>query len=231
MENKFAVIIATYKRPDGRTPEFLKRALDSVFSQTYKNFKIFLVGDKYEDDLEFIKIAESYDPDKIYYKNLDHIPEREEYKGDNEKIWCLGGYKASKHAIEKSKEEGYHLLCRLDHDDYWGDNHLLNMNIAFNKNPDYAVVAGLSNYRGLYHVPVRSRGDFIPEAGDIIHSSTCINFKVVKISYRNIFEEEGIVEPGDADFWKRLGSHMRENNMIGHVTDEISCYLDKKERT
>jgi hypothetical protein len=104
------------------------------------------------------------------------------------------------------------------------------MDKAFKENPNYPIVAALSNYRDLYNVPVRSRGEFIPKAGDIIHSSICVNFNVVKISYRNMFEEEGIVEPGDADFLKRLGSYMTEKNLKGYVTNEVSCYLDKTER-
>ena len=119
----------------------------------------------------------------------------------------------------------------MDHDDYWGSNHIENINKAFLQNPEYAIVAGLSNYRDLYNVPTRSRGEFIPQAGDLIHSSICINFNVVKIEFRNMFEEEGIVEPGDADFLKRLASYMNENNLKGYVTNEVSCYLDKKERS
>ena len=48
---KFAVTIATYQRKDGKTPQLLKRALDSVFNQTHQDFRVFIVGDNYEDDL------------------------------------------------------------------------------------------------------------------------------------------------------------------------------------
>jgi hypothetical protein len=50
---QFAVVISTYQRPDGNTPHLLKRTLESVLNQTYQNFKIFLIGDKYEDQEEF----------------------------------------------------------------------------------------------------------------------------------------------------------------------------------
>ena len=53
---KLGIVIATYQRKDGTTPFFLQKALDSIFSQTYQNFKIFLIGDKYEDNEEFVNI-------------------------------------------------------------------------------------------------------------------------------------------------------------------------------
>ena len=61
---KFAVTIATYQRKDGKTPELLKRALDSVFNQTHQDFRIFIVGDNYEDTNEFNQIVSQYPQDK-----------------------------------------------------------------------------------------------------------------------------------------------------------------------
>ena len=46
---KLAIRILTYQRKDGKTPFFLRRALESIKNQTYKDYKIFLIGDKYDD--------------------------------------------------------------------------------------------------------------------------------------------------------------------------------------
>ena len=46
---RLAITIATYQRPDGTTPFYLKRALDAVFNQTHKYFKVYVIGDKYEN--------------------------------------------------------------------------------------------------------------------------------------------------------------------------------------
>jgi 3-oxoacyl-[acyl-carrier-protein] synthase-3 len=46
---KFSIVIPTYQRKDGSTPFYLKRCLDSIFKQDYSNFKIFIIGDKYEN--------------------------------------------------------------------------------------------------------------------------------------------------------------------------------------
>ena len=68
---KFSIVITTYQRNDGTTPKVLKRALDSVFNQDYDNFKIYVIGDKYDNNSEFESIFQEYPKDKIYYENLD----------------------------------------------------------------------------------------------------------------------------------------------------------------
>jgi glycosyltransferase involved in cell wall biosynthesis len=53
------VTIHTYQRADGQTPVFLSKAIQSVINQSYQNFKIFIVGDKYENNQNgqsFIKV-------------------------------------------------------------------------------------------------------------------------------------------------------------------------------
>ena len=47
---KFGVVISTYQRPDGKTPQYIKRAIESVLSQKHTNWKIYLIGDKYNDN-------------------------------------------------------------------------------------------------------------------------------------------------------------------------------------
>ena len=34
------IVISTYQRPDGKTPDLLKRTLNSVLNQTYNNFSL-----------------------------------------------------------------------------------------------------------------------------------------------------------------------------------------------
>ena len=125
MENvKIAVSITTYRRSDGSTRRLLERALNSIKTQTYKNYKIFLIGDKYDDNEEFLEIANSfYDQSKIYFENLDEAKERDHYS-DKLLLWLYGGINATNHSIKVALSEGYDYVCHLDHDDYWGNNHL-----------------------------------------------------------------------------------------------------------
>ena len=48
-----AIVTPTYRRPDGKTPFYLGRALDSVFSQEHVNFMMFLIGDYYDNEEEW----------------------------------------------------------------------------------------------------------------------------------------------------------------------------------
>ena len=65
---KLSVVISTYMRADNKSPFFLKRAIDSVFSQTHKDFKIFLIGDRYENQDEINNLVSNYPQDKLYFE-------------------------------------------------------------------------------------------------------------------------------------------------------------------
>ena len=53
---------------DGKTKEYLSRALRCLELQTYGNFKLFLIGDHYDNNDEFEELCKSYKND-IFYKN------------------------------------------------------------------------------------------------------------------------------------------------------------------
>jgi glycosyltransferase involved in cell wall biosynthesis len=103
---KISIVIATYQRKDGSTPKYLTRALDSVFNQTHQDFKIFLIGDKYEDNDEIIKIVSKYDNSKLHFLNLEVAKERDFYT-DKWAIWSYGGVNAINTGIDISLSEGY----------------------------------------------------------------------------------------------------------------------------
>ena len=67
---KLSISMATYCRKDGSTIKYLSRALDSVFNQTHQDFKIYLIGDRYENLEEINFLLLNYDKDKIYFENL-----------------------------------------------------------------------------------------------------------------------------------------------------------------
>ena len=52
-EPKICVIMATYFRKNGTTKNLLSKALINLEAQTYKNFKLFLIGDHYDNNDEF----------------------------------------------------------------------------------------------------------------------------------------------------------------------------------
>ena len=102
---KLGIVIATYQRKDGSTPKYLTRALDSVFNQTYKNFKIYLIGDRYEDNEEINNIVSKYDSSRLEFKNLSIAKERDFYDNKNA-LWSYGGVNAINIGVGLCLSEG-----------------------------------------------------------------------------------------------------------------------------
>ena len=223
---KIAVIITTYKRSDGKTPFYLKRALDSVFNQTHKDFKCFVIGDRYEDDNEFVNIVSSYDETKLYFENLPIAMERDNYT-DKSLIWKYGGCNASNHAINIAVSHGYDYICRIDHDDEWMENHLdVISNVIESKSPLF--ICTKSFYLGGRTLPNLKSDDYLietyPIGAGMVHSSTCVNYGKIPLRQVNLYEEYGRNDkPGDEYFWNILKSYMVENNEIGYCINLVTC--------
>ena len=227
---KLSVIIATYQREDNTTPFFLKRALDSVFNQIHKDFKIYIIGDKYENDEEFNQICSSYNQEKIYFENLPIAKERDLYPKGMIR-WSYGGVNAMNYAVEKSINDGNNYICHLDHDDMWLPNHLQVINdCIITNNADWVCTKstyGVNSY--LPNLPTESNKYvyFLPSLGRLIHSSVCMNFKTIPLKYRNLYAETGSVGlPADGELWERTNLFIRENNLKSYFINELTCIHD-----
>ena len=222
----FAIIITTYKRNDGNTPFYVKRALKSVLEQEYKNYKVYVIGDYYSDNEEFISLFEDFPKDKIYYENLPFAYERDKYQ-DKSLVWKYGGCFANNYAINKSLIDGFEYICRLDHDDEWLPNHLSVLNDAIIKTNSWWLctksIYGTNSILPNIQSPEQLIG-FYPKPESLIHSSTCINFKKIQIRHRNYYEETGNTGlPGDADTWGRMSEYLKRHNQIGCLVNIITC--------
>lgn len=219
---KIAIKIPTYQRSDGRTPEVLTRALESIKSQTYQNYKVYLIGDKYENNDEFLRLSSIIDSDKIYVENLPYAKEREKYTGLD--LWCTGGINANNHAIDKILEDGLSYICHLDHDDWWAPNHLEEiMNTIESDSPAFiATKSFYKNYENM--LPIIESSPFFPKNGDLIHSSVCIDFNRINLRYRDTLEEYGIHGlVSDGDMWDRISELMKSKNINGKLINKVTC--------
>lgn len=225
---KLAITIPTYKRLDGNTPIYLLRALESIVKQTYQNYKVFLIGDHYEDADEFIKLATSIIPsDKIYYENLPIAVERIKYDISSRQLWSSGGVNCRNHAIDIALQHGFDYVCPLDHDDYWHPTHLDQIVRAITHDPCTSFVYTCATYFNTHLPTVELSNNItnaIPSPGGIIHSSSCINYKKIPLRYRDVFAETGIIEPSDADLWRRIGSYIIQNNLSSYLVSSLTCF-------
>lgn len=225
---KLGIVITTYQRKDGKTPSLLKRALDSIFNQDYQNFKIFLIGDKYENESELVSLIKNYDQEKFFFENLKFAKERDKYIDNNKNaLWSYGGVNAMNYGINKSLENGYEYICHLDHDDFWTTNHLSSLKLGIDKT-NSPFICTKSEYVDNRILPdIKSNDeilDYIPRGGHLIHSSVCMNFKEIPLRYRDLFEESGrLFPPGDWDLWNRTAEFLNKNNKRGCLINRITC--------
>ena len=225
---KIGIVIPTYQKNNGNTPSLLTRALTSIKKQTYTDYKVFLIGDNYNNNDEFIYLATSIiDNDKIYYKNLSIAVERDKYHIGSQQLWCAGGVNATNWGTNRAISEKIYYICHLDHDDYWHPTHLeqITRAIIYDTNTSFIYTCGTYFDTHLPTVELSNNiAHSIPQPGGVIHSSTCINYKKIPLMYRDVFAETGIPEPADADLWRRMGSYIIQNNLSSYLISSLTCF-------
>ena len=230
---KFSVVISTYQRDDKRSPELLKRALDSVFNQTYKNFKVFLIGDKYEDKNEIVNIVSNYDTDKLFFENLSYAKERDKYVSNKSALWSYGGVNAMNYGVSKSLNDGYEYICHLDHDDWWLPNHLEEIkNCIVETGASWVCTKSTYRSENVFLPKLITNENyinFLPKSSTLIHSSVCMNFKHISLFYRDIYEITNKVGlPADADLWERTRDYIQNNNLKSYYINKLTCRHDEE---
>ena len=132
--------IADNNRGRGKHIEWKKMLgdmIDSLKNQTYKNWKLFIVGDNFEpeDDLkDFLK--DKLKPSQYVFWNAPEPYERG--KVDPSVLRNSGGAGANNKAIDMARKEGYEFFAHIDHDDVWKPEHLESMMKAFQQDNDIA---------------------------------------------------------------------------------------------
>ena len=228
---KLAVVIATYMRNDGSTPSYLHRVLKSIFNQTHKQFKIFLIGDKYENENEINEIVSSYDRSKLYFENLPVAKERDFYTGNA--LWSYGGVNARNYGVRKALSEGFEYICHIDHDDWWYENHLslINQCILETKSDWMCTLSTYASPDRFLPTPNSDNLyiNFLPHSCGLIHSSVCFNYKKIPLEYRDLYLETGSVGlPSDAELWDRCRYHILQNNLKSTLINKLTCRHDEE---
>jgi GT2 family glycosyltransferase len=114
---KLAVIICTYDRKNMSSKDILINMFKMLEEQTYKDFKVFIIGDSYTNDKEFKTLCENYDGE-IYYENSP-VHFREGYFNLKENKWSCCGCNSRLIGIKKAIQEKYDYYFHLDDDDIW----------------------------------------------------------------------------------------------------------------
>lgn len=225
---KFAIIISTYKRDDGNTPFLLKRCLNSIANQLHNDYKIFLIGDRYENNEEFIEICNTFEnKDKIYFENLNIASERDVFN-NKLNIWKFGGVSAVNHAINISKNEGFNYIVRIDHDDFWENNHLELINECIELN-NPAFICTKSKYRDTILPNISSHEKYInfkPYPETLVHSSICFNLNQLPLRYRTLGDEKCGDNSSDGCLYFEIRELIEENNLKSVLINKITCTVE-----
>lgn len=224
---KLSVIISTYKKSNGDTKNHLTRCLESIKNQTYQNFHVYLIGDKYEDLDEFNSYKNILG-DKCTLVNLPVAVERSKYPpGDI--LWTCGGVNAANIGIAIALGDGYSWIGKIDHDDWIGPNHFKNINDKISSlDESYVLVSSKATNPSHGILPRRDyqNDNFYPRSSDINDSGVFINRNLINLPYRNLYELTGKAYAADADLWNRLTPYMKENNLKGYLIEEVTCFSD-----
>jgi len=225
---KLGIIIATYQRSVGNTPYLLSRALESIKNQTYQDYTLIIIGDKYDDNDEFESICRDANlGDKLIFKNLPFAKEREKYALGSAELWNSGGTYAYNYGIDVALKHGLTYVCHLDHDDYWHPQHLEIINHTIEITQDAAFIYTCGTYYNSYLPKVILNNEIIerpPIPIQTIHSSVCINHSKIPLLYRDVYEETGQIAPSDADMWVRISEYIKINNLKSYLIPTLTCY-------
>lgn len=230
---KFGIVITTYQRKDGKTPGYLSRCLESIRDQSYQNYKVFLIGDRYESQDEFDNFGSGIiENEKLYKNNLEFAAERDFYGNNKNALWSYGGCNASNIGIDEAlRDHEIEYICRLDHDDYWGKDHLQNfVKAIIEVSPDW--MCSVSKYLN-GELPALNDGPwiypFLPRPESCIKSSTCINQRTIDLRTRDLYKETGrVLLPGDGDLWARSAEYILKNNLKSIVVNKLTCFHDEE---
>jgi len=121
------IILPTYNRS-----EMLKtRSIPSVLKQTYKNFRLIIIGDCCTDDSE--NIVKQFNDDRIFFYNLSERKKR--YPETVENHWFAGPVVGINAALKIVKGDW---IARIDDDDIWEEEHLEKLlNHAIKENVEF----------------------------------------------------------------------------------------------
>ncbi len=196
---KVSICIPAYKYP-----HFLKRCIDSILVQDFKDYELIITDDSPDDALE--KLVLTYNDDRIHYNK-------------NEKP--LGSPRNWNECIKKAKGE---YIKILHHDDWLATNESLTKYVALlDNNPDANIA-----FSGCYDI--KENGDkklhiakpsFLKELEkepEVVYKGNQLGAPSVCIfrNHRNYFFDTQLVWLVDTDFYIRVIS---ENNKFIYSTE------------
>jgi len=203
----FSVIIPTYNRKD-----FLPKAIDSVLSQTFKDFEFIIIDDGSIDETK--KLVFSYNDRRITYVYQENH----------------GVAHARNRGLEKAKGEW---IAFLDSDDWWLPQKLVSVSQSIDCFRDFQVFHTEEIwYRhgdrlNQKKVHKKRSGYIYPHAVKLC----CISISTA-VLHKSVFEDIGVFDETlpvceDYDFWLRATAQYPVHLIDEHLTEKEGGHKDQ----
>ena len=117
---EFQPLVFVYIPTYNRGTVLIERSVASVLRQSYKNFKLFVIGDGCTDDTE--KLLSEIEDDRLSFINIFPRKDRK-YPDVPFYHWIMGATIPANYALSIVTSE-YDYIARVDDDDVWKEDHL-----------------------------------------------------------------------------------------------------------
>eukprot|EP01102_Stenamoeba_stenopodia_P008113 TRINITY_DN2306_c0_g2_i3.p1 TRINITY_DN2306_c0_g2~~TRINITY_DN2306_c0_g2_i3.p1 ORF type:complete len:504 (-),score=93.56 TRINITY_DN2306_c0_g2_i3:118-1548(-) len=226
---QFAVVVATYQR---RSYNYIGNLHTTLMRQTYPHWKIFLIGDHYENNEEFYRFAGVFPEDKILAVNLPWAGEREGTLVGAD-LWTSGGVNSVNTGLNLAQEESFFFVAHIDDDDSWHPEHLEELARAYMDFPDASMAYTKAFYSGVGGAPFpgtsanRCYNNVLIRPAAAIHSSVSWRSDVLVLRYLSS-RELGRTAPADAAMWRFMSGGLEATNTsMVHLTKTTVAHLSE----
>lgn len=175
VKTQFFISMSTYRRRNGTTFASISQTIQKLLAQTYTNWKLYLVGDHYEDDEEFEKIVRLLPPHKVRAHNMPFAWERDNPdKADSTttSLWFVAGCGAINTSLDLIEQDATgdssEVIVHLDDDDLWTNNHLQVLAETYAQFPQAVCVFTRGTYPGNSLIPTISQTTTRLEPGNVV---------------------------------------------------------------
>jgi len=234
----FGIVMATYFRNNNKTKKYLCRSITSILKQTFSDWVLIIVGDKYEPEEELLGIIELFKQrtsNKIIYLKNTNV--ERDFIEDKGKLWNIAGATSINMGLNYLRENNIKYYCHLDDDDYWSNKHLWALNEIYSKYENCIFANTQSSNVSNGFLPVTNEieikeNNILPEKGKIIHSSFSFRCDIIKYNYYTTFDENGYFAPSDGIMLDNIGNFLLENKQYCSIYNPIfTCYHDRRGET
>ena len=234
----FVILICTYYRANGSTINFLKRSIDSVLKQQYKNWTLLIVGDNYTnlDELSLLieETKQKTTNNIVFFNNT--IVERDTILPtiSKKRLWCCAGANSSNMGLTFARNHKIKYYARMDDDDYWKSNHLKLIAHVYIKHPNCVFVNTKSTHPLLNVIPniktsaLHVKWDPLTKIPRIAHSSLTFRCDVILQDYKTHLKR-GLSKPSDHLMIKSIFDFIIHNPpYYGICLNELTCFHDEE---